>query len=348
MIAWLTFILFVTTFLATFEKEDDNKYRNYVFLVLGIILILTSGLREVGFDADSRNYENIFNSNSSKYEMLIEPSFTILCNIVHLFYDDIHIVFLVYAFLGVFLKFKAIKQYSTLLFLPVIIYLGNYYMLQDMTQIRAGVATGFLLLMIGPLANENRKKAALYIVLAFFFHFSSIVLIPLLLLSNKEMTKKTKYIWMMIIPIAYVMHFLHIGIGTLPIPYFQEKFEIYTEMRDRGIMGDEAIKVFNPLLMIQIAIYYYMFYMYDTVNKFDKYFNILLKIFGISIFSFLFFADLPVFAHRISELYGIVVILLFADIHYTIRQDILSRVIVCLIGIAYFSINIFYAKLFNI
>lgn len=88
--------------------------------------------------------------------------------------------------------------------------------------------------------------------------------------------------------------------------------------------------------------------MYDTVNKFDKYFNILLKIFGISIFSFLFFADLPVFAHRISELYGIVVILLFADIHYTIRQDILSRVIVCLIGIAYFSINIFYAKLFNI
>lgn len=348
MVSWLIIILFVTIILALFEDEDDNKYRTYIYIVLGIVLVLTAGLREVGFDADSRNYEGIFNNNSTNTEMLVEPSFIIICNIVHLIYDDVHIVFLIYAILGVLLKFKAIKQYSALLFLPVVIYLGNYFMLQDMTQIRAGVAAGFLLLMISPLANGNRKKAAIYIILAISFHYSSIIMLPLLFLSNKEMTNLSKYIWMLIIPLGYIMHFMHIGIGTIPIPYFQEKLEIYTEMRDRGILGDEVIKVFNPLLLIQIAVYYYMFYMYETVNRFDKYFNILLKIFGISIFSFLFFADLPVFAHRVSELYGIVVIFIFADIHYTIRPELLSRAIVCLIGISYFSINIFYSKLFNI
>ena len=46
----------------------------------------------------------------------------------------------------------------------------------------------------------------------------------------------------------------------------------------------------------------------------------MLKIMGISLFAVKALAGVPVIAMRISELYGIVEIILFVGIYYTIKQ----------------------------
>lgn len=347
MIAWLIILILLTSILAVFEKNEEDKTKVYFFYALAALLVLTACMREVGFDRDSKNYEAYFLHKGTLSDIIVEPTYLLICEICRLFSDDVHSVFFIYAVFGVGLKFYAIKKYSTVLFLPVVIYLGNYFLLQEMTQIRAGVATGMLLLMIKPLAEGKKKQALLINIGAILIHYSAFVMLPLLFINNKEMSKNWKIIWLSIIPFAYFLHFAHIGLTTLPIPVLQNKIEIYTEMRDRGIMGDEVIKVFNPLLLVQIAIYYYLFYMSDTVEKFNKYFILLIKIYGISIFTFLFFADIPVICHRISEIFGIVTVILYSEIAHTIKPELISRSLVAFIGLAWFAFNVFYAELFD-
>lgn len=88
--------------------------------------------------------------------------------------------------------------------------------------------------------------------------------------------------------------------------------------------------------------------MYDLIKDHNFYFPIMIKMMGLSIFSFAALSSLPVLAFRVSELYGIVEIVLFTNIYYTIKPEWVSRCIVMFIGITLFCINVFYNKLLQI
>ena len=55
--------------------------------------------------------------------------------------------------------------------------------------------------------------------------------------------------------------------------------------------------------------------MYDIIKEHNPYFPIMIKMMGLSIFSFVTLSALPVLAFRISEIYGIVEIILFTNIY---------------------------------
>lgn len=348
MITLLIAIIIITAIFAIFE-EYLEPYKKYIYAALAIILIATATFRPVGFDNDSTNYEYFFTHNDDKsLTFAVEFSFLQISRILRFFVDNVHIIFLFYAILGVSLKFEAIRRLSPILFLPVVIYLGNYFILHEMTQIRAGVASGLLLLSIPYLAERKWKQTLTCWFIALFFHYSSAALFLLVFLNNKDISNKWKIILASIIPIGYILYFLGVNvITTLPIPYIGNKIEAYQDLKAKGIIGDE-INVFNAVFLVKEAIFLYLLYMYDTVKQFNKYLPLMLRIMALSIFSFLIFAPLPVLAFRISELYGIVDIILFTNIYYTIRPSILSKIIVCIIGFSLFAINVFYAKLLDL
>lgn len=67
-------------------------------------------------------------------------------------------------------------------------------MLQDINQIRAGVATALFLTSI-PYLVQNKKKIFTYIILlATLFHFSSLLLLVLLFIDATPLSKN-KYIF---------------------------------------------------------------------------------------------------------------------------------------------------------
>lgn len=74
----------------------------------------------------------------------------------------------------------------------------------------------------------------------------------------------------------------------------------------------------------------------------------MVKMESISLFSFSALSSLPVLSFRVSELFGIVEIVLFANIFYTIRSCWLSKIVVLGIGFVLLSITIFYNKLIQI
>lgn len=252
-----------------------------------------------------------------------------------------------YALAGITIKMYAFRKLSDFWFLPMIVFLGNYYMLQDMTQIRASVVTGILLLSIIPLSQGKRSKVFLMIFGCCLIHYSSLALLPMLFLNNKDLSVNKRWLWAMIVPFGYALSLAKINILTeLPIPYISSKIELYQELSEQGVKGDE-INVFNAVVLVKMFTYLYVLYFYETIRYYNKYLPILVKMMGFSTLSYLTLSFLPTLAIRVSELYGIVDILMYTSIFYTIKPGWFGKLVVCTIGLVMFCINIFYIEIFN-
>ena len=68
----------------------------------------------------------------------------------------------------------------------------------------------------------------------------------------------------------------------------------------------------------------------------------MMKIFALSLFSYVAFAFLPVFSQRVSYLLRIVTIILFCNIYYTIRPKWVGMAVVILIAFIYLNYNLPY------
>lgn len=345
MIITIFILLLLAATISIFE-EYLKDYRKYILIGFGVVLIIIAAVRPIGIDRDSENYEVVYNHyDDTVQEKLVEYSFLWLSMMLNKVSDDVHIIFFLFALLSIPLKLYGITKLSPIWFSSLLIYLSNYYLLHELTQIRAGVAAGFFLIAIYYQSEGQKWKSLPLVILSIVFHYSSIVLLPLLFLSNEKMTGIWKYVWASIIPIAYLLHFMHVGLTTLPIPYISDKMDIYVEMRDRGIMGDETINVFNVVFTFKVLIYYYLMFFEETISSYNKAFPYMLRLYCISLFSFIFLADMPVFAFRISEIFGIVEIILFSNIYFTIKPAYISKIIISFIGIFFFLFNIFQNEL---
>lgn len=299
-------------------------------------------------DNDSETYAMYFAQyDSPMFELTVERSFLLLCGMVHsLFGDEIRVLFLIYAMMGVMLKMYALQRLAPFMSLSVALYISNFYILHEFTQIRVAVSAGLLLLMIPSLAERHYARSLGLMALAMVFHYSSILLLPLLLLSNKQMNVNQRLTWAGVILAGYAVHFAGINLTSLPIPYFSDKLEAYQTVRESGMLDE--INVFNMVYLVKIAIYFYLLLMYDTMKPYCPHLAIMLKLMGISLASFTAFSFLPVFAFRASELYGVVEILLFAYVFYTVRPEWLGKTLVVMISMSLFAINVFYNDILKI
>ena len=142
----MIFILFFTFFLfslISFFLPQERLYKSILFFVLGFILILIAGFRSEEVVRDYVNYVTYFHDRDF---LAVEPAFVVISKIIYSLIGPYPIyLFLLFAILGVSFKLIAIKQLTEQWFLSLVIYLSNFFILHEMTQIRAGIASSFLL-----------------------------------------------------------------------------------------------------------------------------------------------------------------------------------------------------------
>lgn len=343
--------LFLAIFLIlatlTILEEYLGQYSKYIYIGIGVVLVLYSGFREVGMDLDSENYQYRFFNLQQDILDTIELSYEVLCNILRPIFEDVHSIFLLYAMLGVGIKMFAVTRLTNLYFAPLVIYFGNYYILHDMTQIRAGVASALLLLSLRPLAEGKRWHAFACYVGAFVFHYSSIVMMPLLLLNNNPLSNRMRIILASAFPVSLVVYVLNIDFVTLiPVSFMQEKMEIYQAMKDLGIMGDKT-NIINVVYLTRVLIFYFLLYFYEPISEKNKYISLMLKVMTLMVVALPMLSQMPVFAFRLSELFGIVEIVLFCMITYTVKQPYIAKAAIIIIGLVSMYYNAFYNELLD-
>lgn len=332
-----TFFFFV---LCSFIIPKELLYKYLLYFFLGFLLILIAGFRNEEVVRDYVNYVTYFYEQDF---LQVEPAFVLISKIIHLLIGPYPIyLFVLFASLGVGLKLVAIKQLSSLWFLSLVIYISNFFILHEMTQIRAGVASALLLLCVKPIYDRDLKKFLLFSFLGFLFHYSAIVILPLWFLGIKA----RKNFLFFSIPVAYLIYFSGINlITTIPIAVIQSKISIYQTLMEMGNEESILINVFNLVFLGKIILFYFLLSKYELIVSHNKYAPILMKIYCISLMSYLVLAVMPPIATRINELFAIVEIVLLPLIYYAFKPVWFSKSIVVFIGICFLLINLFYVKL---
>ena len=308
-------------------------------------MVITAGFRDGRADRDYENYEMLYSNYQQISVLLVEPTFVLLSSIVKNFFDNkVVFLFVLYAFLGVTVKFCAIKQLSQFCYLSILVYLSNYFLLHEMTQIRAGVAAGFLLFSIKPIYDRNLFKFLFFVIIAFCFHFSSIVFLPFYFLSSKRISV---IFYVALLFITYILHFLNIHFTSLlyliPADNLQFKLEANKKLIDNSLQA--GVNVFNTLQVMRILFSFFFLWKRDLIIAKNKYFFILLKIYFFALCAMVIFSDIPTFAVRTSELLGVVEIILFPMIIYTIKEQKIAALFTIFLSLGLMCTALFYTKL---
>lgn len=304
-----------------------NK-QTFVFMSVALLLILAAGLRSVGLDRDSPNYAemlswhlSIFNANFGDKE----PFFWIIYEInARLFNFQTQPFFMMFAVIGVSVKMLAIKRSSVYPYLGILTYICLYFVLHEMTQIRAGVAAGIFLLALDDLVKRNWKSYVLKTFLAMGFHYSAAIMFAVYFLNPKRINRD---LYLLLPIVACLLAVFKDATTEAFLAFIQifpafisDKFVMYIHLLQDGHFAD--INIFNFYYLCLIGFYYIFLLNIEKLN--NPAIVIYVKLLGISLFSFYGFSFLPVFAFRTAEFLGVVLILLLPNFVLLFKQKLVA------------------------
>lgn len=341
MILGITIIFIIAVLLVVFPTKIKN-INGVTSVLLVAILAIFAGLREGRKFNDYEIYVQAWKRLTYE-ENQIEVSFIFFRNLLR---DDLGLssvsIFLLYAFLGVVTKVMAINKMSNLFYLSVLVYISHFFILHELTQIRAGVAAGFVLLAIIPLYYRNLKHFLILMCIATLFHYSALIILPLWFLKTNS---KVRFLYFSV-PVGFLLYFVGFDfIQNVPVPYIQTKLDAYQALSRQGVSGFDRINVFNAVFLVKIALFYFIMINREKISVNNKYFYLLLRIEGLSLFALPALSLIPAIAYRIHEFLGIVEIVLFPLLVYAFRQKFVGYAVVIGLAVALFCINIFYNQL---
>jgi hypothetical protein len=334
MLIYLHF-LFLVFSISLFLTNFKIKNKNLIFIFLVLVLILTAGLRIPNSDRDYQNYIDLFEKAP---DIFVEPFFIFISLFVKYIFGNTPIVlFLVFSILSIGIKYFALKRITELWFISIFIYFSYYFILHDLTQIRAGVAASFLFLLISPIYNRKLFQFLLISLLAICFHYSAIVFL-FLWFFKKGINKKILYL---IIPFGYLIHFFSPDVFlNLPFEGINSKLIMYKALQEEYSEWGN-INVFNLYLLFKISVYYILLFKLNYISRINKYSNLIISIYGFSIFSFLFFSRMPIVSFRIYELLGVIEIISLTYFYYLFSLKIIPLLFYLIVGVLYFYLLVY-------
>ena len=333
------------------------KNVDFILAIIGIFLTLFVGFRGVNVSRDYQPYLHAFDyllhsGNSEQTTTLLplfEPGFVFIVRACYRFFPDNAplAIMLVFAALSIGIKFFAFRKLSFNPLLVLLLYYSHYFLIQEMTQIRNGLACSFFFLAIYYYLKSDKIKVFACMVLAMLFH-NSAILYPLLFLIRKD--KLNPWLYGTIFLGAILLGLIKVPLLSFVLPnvdlsLISTRLTTYADIADAPIF--ENIRFFNVLNTINVLITAVIFFYCVKCKIKDSTLFLFLKCNIISIFIYGLLIDVPSMATRITELFGAVFPLLFA---YTVKMPPFKKWnILFLIGIAliYFYINLFYGKLLN-
>lgn len=183
--------------LAVYLETKGGKNRNQ-FLVLGcVVFALIAGFRSLRWP-DSGVYAwsfqehtpSIFNlSLSDRPYGYSEKGFYYLQVLVKTITDNWTIFFLVVSAFTFYFIYKDVKKYSIFPLIGLFAYIARFYG-RSFIQIRAGLAYAILMLSIKYIYEKDWKRFFLIVFIAWLFHRSCIIAVPLYFICNWIKVKK--------------------------------------------------------------------------------------------------------------------------------------------------------------
>lgn len=168
---------------------NNNMIRCMFGVCLVLFLASLAGSRYFGIDRDYYQYVYFYNAIAHKeFGNLpnLEVGFVSIAEINNFLGGSSFTFFILYASLAIGVKFFGIIKASPAPVLSFIFYLGGFYFLHEMMQIRIGLASGFIFFSFYYLVIGSKKKFLLFTFIGCAFHYSVLMSLFIVLISRKK------------------------------------------------------------------------------------------------------------------------------------------------------------------
>ncbi len=334
-------IVFVVACIALVcDKEEQTRQRKLGRLVPIFVLWLALALIATFRPPTMADYENYLRMFEQGYSTSgrIEGGYIFINNLFRDISDNFLWLLFFMALISIALKLYSIKKMSPLIWASIAIYISHFFILHDMIQVRAAVASGCALFAIRYKVEGNLKAFIITVCLSFLIHYSTLLLI-LVWFINPTKYQRTFYIWM--IPVAYAVaitgNYISKFLLLVPIESVQFLMDMYT----KGIF-EESVNIFNLRQLLECTICFILWFNCKRIAPHNPYFIICLKVYTIGLSIIPLFADMSG-AFRMSELYNIVEILLIPCIIFAVprKAKFVGQLAVIAVASIFLLVNIY-------
>jgi hypothetical protein len=304
------------------------------------LLFVIAAFRPATCCADYFTYVDYYNDLSNIPLTFLEPTFFVVSWLSSTVFHDYLGLFVIYSLLGVTIKGYAIKQLTPYYGISLILYFCSFFLLHEMTQIRVGVAAGILLLSIPYIHQRKPGVFFLLILIGCMFHYSLMIFSFFYFIDSRRINPKVYILCLFLIFFATILGFNLITITQyIKIGFLSSKIEAYQLLLEQGI--NAQISLLNPLLFARMGILIFFILNYEQLLIKNENSLVITKIYAFSIFTFVALSPLPVLAGRVSQLLGVVEIVLVPYAIYILRPKYL---VICIVVV--FAMLIMYKQLY--
>jgi len=287
--------------------KRESFYFVLFFTLIGFVLSFSQIL---GNSPDYDNYEIFFDllgkiGLDALDQYRFEPGFTTVAFMLTFFISSNLLVYSTIVSCVMLIKGVVIYLVSPtkkVMFVTAIFYFARYFSLHELTQLRAACGVGFLLIAGYFIWSQNRRLGLLACATGVAFHFSSLALIPALLVRPI-----TKY-WhaVLIASLAYVTILLS---SNFVAGVMGNYMTVFNEYNNTGF-GDQAVSLMTPPLLLDWLMIATSLVMWQHLSPLMRQI-VLLELIGMAIFYGA--KDFPVVAHRMREFYSVFWVFFVAD-----------------------------------
>lgn len=276
---------------------------NRLDLLMVLFLSLFSGSRMVGVDIDSVNYLNLWFKSYSLDQFSKEPISKLIFHVVYNFGLEINFAFFIFSFLTLLLLYKTCRKFNADFKIFILIYLGYFFIVQNMMQIRIALALSIMSYSLCYYDKCN-KKFAIGFLLSILTHQSiAVCIIPCLICKIKR-TEIMLYTASVALSIQIISVFDYDIVGMI-INFFEgfvssQKYETYSNSYLKGyyINTFSILNLFNVTLL-SLSTFCYIAVRNEEIKEIEKYIT-----FGwCGIIAICLLKSLPSFGFRISEIF---------------------------------------------
>lgn len=271
-----------------------NKYNRYLLFVVTALLIFAAVVKPPTM-ADYSSYVRLFQGLDQNERM--EPAFTFIVKIIERFWGDYFILFLVFSLISITIRVYSLYKYSPVVWGSIVVYLSNIYILHDLIQIRAAVASALLYLVVYFSYKRKLWLFVITVIVSLSFHYSSIIYILIWFISHNNNPQK----YILLVALSYFLHLVHLNLGSLIsyIPFISIS-SLLTSYAGRE--GD-GINVFNLIQLSRLVLAFLFFFNLRKIQKEKNWYVLFLKIYIIGLCFLPLFSSIPGASLRLMELF---------------------------------------------
>lgn len=308
----LYYIVFFVLFYIIAIASENGSYKNKMAILIIAMLVLTwgAGTREGWPDTGSYAYDFIMAPSLTDMpagagpKFYVEKGFWYIGVVVKtLGITDVTIYLTVVAGLSLFFLYKSLREYCAYPLIGLCTYLARFFMGRQLMQIRAGLAYAIIIFAVIYIYRKDWKRYFFWVFVAYLFHHSSLIAVPLYFICNwVHLTKK----WIILF---LVVSFGIAIFGQGIVHDFIEDNSTDLDVESYTVAGGndnyvESLGLKNPMIYYQTLLLLLYTFNEKRIATQDRYYYVIRTAYLYSTCTLLCFCTYKVLAGRTSSMFA--------------------------------------------